>query len=116
MSGSTADIAAEWLAKSQLPDGERWTRLDEAPYENPEAAWQGVLSVLEHDLTPQQLALLAAGPLEELLSLYGSEYIERVEREAAQNTRFNYLLGGIWRCNASQDVWDRIQKARKETW
>lgn len=116
MSESAAEIAMEWLTKSQQPDELGWTLLDEAPYEDPELAWQGVLSLLQRDLTPEQLALLAAGPLETLLSLHGSNYIERVESEATQNPRFNYLLGEVWRCNASQDVWDRVQKARKETW
>ena len=113
---SKPDIATEWLVKSNLPDGQRWSSLDDASFDEPEIAWKGILSVLQHELTAEQEASLAAGPLEILLSLYGDRYIELVEREAAQNPRFNYLLGGVWRCNASEDVWNRVQKARKQTW
>jgi hypothetical protein len=116
MSDNPADIAAEWIAKTSLPEGQRWSRLDEAPYHDPELTWRGVLGVLQHELTAEQFALLAAGPLETLLSRYGCDYIERVEREAAQNPKFNYLLGGVWRCTAPQEVWERVQAVRKETW
>jgi hypothetical protein len=116
MPNNAAEIAQEWLAKSSLPAGERWSRLDEAPYDDPELTWHGVLAVLQHELTPEQFALLAAGPLETLLSRYGPDYIGRVEREAAENSKFNYLLGGVWRCTAPQQVWERVQAARKETW
>ena len=116
MPDSAEEIAREWLVKSVLADGERWSALDEAPYNDPELTWQGILAVLLHELSPEQFALLAAGPLETLLSRYGPDYIERVEREAAQNPKFNYLLGGVWRCLAVKDVWDRVQTARKKTW
>ena len=116
MLDDAAEIAAEWLANSRMTVGNPWGRLDEAPYSDPELTWQGVLAVLQSDLSPEQFALLAAGPLETLLSRYGADYIERVECEAAHNAKFNYLLGGVWRCGAARDVWDRVQAARRETW
>ena len=82
--------------------------------EAPEVAWAAILQILQRELTAKQLSWLAAGPVETLLSHHGPEFIERVEREARQNSRFHHLLGGVWRLGMTQDVWDRLRRARGE--
>lgn len=110
------ELAAEWHAFSQQERPDLWSQLDEAPYEDPEAAWAGILAALELEFTGLQEAILAAGPLENLLSLHGEQFIERVEAEAARNPRFNHLLGGVWQCSMSEGVWGKVQAARREVW
>jgi hypothetical protein len=39
--------------------------------EEPETAWQSVLEILKLELTDDQRALLAAGPMEDLLAWHG---------------------------------------------
>ena len=88
----------------------------DAVREVPETVWPAILKILEHELTDEQIALLAAGPMEDLLADHGAQFIDRVEAEAEQNPRFNHLLGGVWRSHMSDDIWARVQKARKEVW
>lgn len=59
---------------------------------------------------------LAAGPLEDLLSAHGAPLIERVEILARRDPTFRLLLGGAWKNAMSQDVWDRVQRARVSSW
>ncbi len=84
--------------------------------DKPEIAWPAMLRILEHELTEDQTAVLAAGPLEDLLAVHGSQFIERVEHEAQRNPRFNHLLGGVWQNEMAREIWERVQKARSEVW
>ena len=60
--------------------------------------------------------MIAAGPLEDLIAGYGAIYINRVEELARKNPRFNYLLGGVWKNSSSEDIWERVEKARLTIW
>jgi hypothetical protein len=110
------ELATEWLAKSQREVGQRYSGLDDAAHLDPEVAWATIVKIVAHTLTGEQLAFLAAGPLEVLLSEHGAAFIARVEREAATNPRFENLLGGVWKLSMTDDVWDRVQKARSVVW
>ena len=67
--------------------------------------------------TPAEaFSLLAAGPLEDLLSEHGPVFIDRLEQEATASKRFDHLLGGVWRLSMTDDVWNRVQKARSAVW
>jgi hypothetical protein len=116
MPDTAEELAIEWRKSTGGDASSGWSRLDDAAREEPEGAFAAILRAVEFELTPEQLSVLAAGPLEVLLSEHGPDFIERVEAEAAQNARFNYLLGGVWRLSMSEDVWSRVQKARRETW
>ena len=87
------------------------------PAGDPEAAWQAILRVLEHELSGKQIALLAAGPLESLLAWHGEQFIDRVEAEAKRNPAFADVLGGVWRHEMPEHIWKRVEKARNgKTW
>jgi hypothetical protein len=88
----------------------------DACHEAPEIAWQAILEILKRDLTDDEKAGLAAGPLEDVLALHGIAFIDRVEEEARRNPRFNHLLGGVWQNEMPLEIWERVQKARKEVW
>jgi len=105
---TASELEAEWFEGGEL--------MLDAVDDVPESVWSAILKILEHDLTEEQIALLAAGPMEDLLAAHGIQFIERVEREAEQNPRFNHLLGGVWRSSMTEDVWGRVQRARKEVW
>ena len=75
----------------------------------PEKGWKAILAALSDNRLQQSLGVIAAGPLEDLLSLHGELFIERVEKEAKKNPAFAHLLGGVWQSNMSDDVWERIQ-------
>ncbi|MGV3774259.1 MAG: DUF6869 domain-containing protein [Verrucomicrobiales bacterium] len=67
-------------------------------------------------LSNSQKALLAAGPVESLLSCHGAALIERVETMAKANPTFNYLLGGVWQGSMPKQIWRRIEIIRKDVW
>jgi hypothetical protein len=113
---NTADeLATEWLKSTEGDISLGWSRLENYASEQPEVAFAAILCAVQFELTPDQLSVLAAGPLEILLSEHGPDFIERVESEAAHNPRFNLLLGGVWRLKMTEDVWSRVQKARRQT-
>jgi hypothetical protein len=111
---SVTEVVQDWLRESQRDDG--GATMYDVVHDEQEIGWQAILQILEHELTEDQTAILAAGALEDLLALHGAQFIERVEREAVRNQRFNHLLGGVWQHQMPQEIWDRVQKARKGVW
>ena len=57
-------------------------------WEDPERAWPIICSIVERNPPKWLLAILAAGPLEDLLKAHGPRFIERVEQVAIQSERF----------------------------
>lgn len=88
-----------------------------SPFADPEAVWQAVLRIMHRKLTDEQIALLAAGPVEDLLALYGAQFIDRIETEAQRSTAFAHILGGVWRRDMPLEIWRRVETARGgRTW
>lgn len=86
---------------------------------NPEQKLQAILNALKntkHDPSHATFQNIASGPLEDLLSLHGSELIEQIEIEARRNPAFNLLLGGVWQNDMPSEIWERIQAARLKVW
>lgn len=118
------NLNLSFLTDGQAPSVDdlvdRWDRGDhlmfDACSEFPEAAWDAVKRLSLRALTRQQMALLAGGPIEKLLSLHGVHFIERLEHEAQLNPRIKDILGGVWRSDISEDVWLRVCRLRTEAW
>ena len=109
-----SSVVNDWLEQSRRSDGD--SSMYDVVHDDPEVAWPAILQILQRELTEDQIAVLAAGPLEDLLAVHGSEFIDRVESEAAPNPRFNHLLGGVWQNEMEPEIWQRVHKARKEVW
>ncbi|HEV2802918.1 MAG TPA: hypothetical protein VGW12_20805 [Pyrinomonadaceae bacterium] len=114
-----------WIAATEAergsPEHERnWWAISEVinwKYDGePEMLWRFVLAAYKRELSNQARACLAAGALEDLLSSFGADYIERVEALAKTDSEFNWLLGGVWRLDMTDEVWGRVQAARREVW
>lgn len=80
-------------------------------WQEPERAWPIIMSIAERDLPKWQLAVLAAGPLEELLREHGLSFIDRVEQIALQNERFRRdVLAGVYpHACRPEDVAERVR-------
>ena len=85
---------------SALMDFERELREDD-----PDRMIDLILAILKIESNPLLLSLLAAGPLEDVISL---DTIDRIEREAAADKRFHDLLGGVWYYRAPEEVKARL--------
>lgn len=109
MRPSTVDeLVSKWL------NGEDCAMADAIipPFADPEAAWQAVLRIMQHELSEEQISLLAAGPVEDLLAWHGAQFIDRIEAEAKRSQAFAQVLGGVWRRDIPQQVWQRVESAR----
>ncbi len=102
------ELESEWLS------GEDITMADGLlePFADPEAVWQAVLRIMQRELTEEQISLLAAGPVEDLLAHYGAQFIGRIEAEAQRSPAFAHLLGGVWQRDTPPEIWQRIEAAR----
>ena len=109
---SVSELARAWVeqySKSErdrddnffaMMDYERDLREDD-----PDQAIDLIIEILKIETNPVLLSLLAAGPLEDVISM---ETIDRIEREAAVNKRFHDLLGGVWYYRAPAELKARL--------
>jgi len=79
--------------------------------DDPETAWIVINKILSLDDSNTVLECLSAGPLEELLSNHGPDFIDRIEMEAKKNNKFAFLLGGVWKSSINDDIYKRVQAA-----
>jgi hypothetical protein len=121
---SAADVANRWIEKWAAPDGPRGESdgfdLDwELPWQYPRLCLDAILQVLSQipaDPAGRHFQVLAAGPLEDLLRLHGSEHIDEIETLARQRPAFRLLLNGVWTTSIAQDVAERLEKYRTAQW
>jgi hypothetical protein len=106
-----SDAAEKWLLESQDDDGD--TMMADHVYDTPEFVWEVILNLAQRKMSEEQIALLAAGPLETLLASHGGDFIERIERQVQSSPKFAHLLGGVWRQEMPDAIWERIEKARE---
>lgn len=102
------ELESEWLS------GQDYTMADglTPPFADPEAVWQAVLRIMQRGLSEEQISLLAAGPVEDLLALHGAQFIDRIETEARRSPGFACVLGGVWRRDIPLEFWQRVEAAR----
>lgn len=86
-----------------------WHEFDWAVQDYPELAWQAIVTALEQPRMEAHLGLLAAGPLEDLLSKHGPAFIDRVEALARADPKFAWVLGGVWQHTMPESLWLRVQ-------
>jgi hypothetical protein len=75
----------------------------------PEIAWEIIVELVHRAPSDGSLSFFAAGPLEDLLSKDGPDFIDRVEERAAVNERFRRAVGMLRRLGMVNDVWARVQ-------
>jgi len=76
-----------------------------------EDCWTAILEVLARDPSDETLAVLAAGPLEDLIDAAGYEFIDRIELLARRDAAFRRLLNGVWE-SSTPEIWERVVKAQ----
>lgn len=85
--------------------------LDDLVHQTPERAWSILCPLVERAATDQILAIIAAGPLEDLLCLHGPAFLDRVEEQARREPRFRHGLAGVWGSSTMEPrVYQRIRE------
>jgi len=79
------------------PDAWAFGELDDICWDDPERCWDLILRILAQieDSDVEFWEVLAAGPLEGLITRHGAGVIDRVEEQVQADPRFKLLLGGI---------------------
>jgi hypothetical protein len=109
---SMAELARAWVEQYSKSERDRddnfFAMMDyerDLREEYPDKAIDLIVEILKIETNPVLLALLAAGPLEDVISM---ETIDRIEREASTNKRFHDLLGGVWYYRAPDELKARL--------
>lgn len=128
MVSNVEKLASDWIAYARLgPDhapeevfADGWVLVD-LVWDDPATAWEAIKAVVRH-YPPDEyysesrseaqnvVGLLAAGPLEDLLSERGSSFIDAIEAEAKSDGRFAWALGGVWQSTTPDALWTRVQR------
>jgi hypothetical protein len=78
----------------------------------PDLCLDAVLAALALCRTADEVALVAAGPLEDVITASGPAVIDRIEATAARSARLRYALTGVWpEGSAGTPLWRRIEAA-----
>lgn len=106
------ELAHAWVDQHSKSDRDRNDNFSamtdyesELREEDPDKAIDLIVAILEIETNPALLSFLAAGPLEDVISM---QTIDRIEREAKSNERFHDLLGGVWYYRASDELKARL--------
>jgi hypothetical protein len=109
---SLPELARAWVEQYSKSDRDRddnfFVMMDyerDLRNEDPDKAIDLIVEILDIETNPVLLSLLAAGPLEDVISM---ETIDRIELEASKNKRFHDLLGGVWYYRASDELKARL--------
>jgi hypothetical protein len=117
------EVALTWInERKSYEDGSKtigrggFKQLDRICEKDPRRALRVIEMICNKDSTNTIMEALAAGPLENLLVMHGSDVIDQVEHLAKMNPVFKELLGGVWRRDMEEAVWERVVAARSGAW
>ena len=109
---SVPQLAHAWIEQYSKSDRDRddnfFTLMDferDLREEDPDRAIDLIVEILRIESNPVLLSMLAAGSLEDVISM---RTIDRIEREAGADTRFRDLLGGVWYFRAGDELKARL--------
>jgi len=109
---SVPALARAWVEQYSKSDRDRddnfFTLTDferDLREEDPDRAIDLIVEILKIETNPVLLSMLAAGSLEDVISM---RTIDRIEREAAADKRFRDLLGGVWYFRAPDELKARL--------
>ncbi|MCP3473731.1 hypothetical protein NLM33_25790 [Bradyrhizobium sp. CCGUVB1N3] len=109
---SLSELAQAWIEQYSRSDRDQDDNLfaimdfeRDLREDDPDRMIDLILEILKLESNPVLLSLLAAGPLEDVISL---RTIDRIEREARADRRFHDLLGGVWYYRASDELKTRL--------
>jgi hypothetical protein len=74
---------------------------------DPDRAVPVIRALVAEAKDEEELALIGAGPLEDLLRRQGPQAIAHVEAAAQADSRFRFALAGVWPSEQHPEVWKR---------
>lgn len=103
-------------APEDHPDAWTFALVDKLTEHHPAQALEAIRAMLAACDSPDDVALVAAGPLEDLIQRHGPELIDEIEALAGRAPRFAYALTGVWppEDGGHPLLWARIEAARRD--
>ena len=74
-----------------------------------ELQWDVILEGVRQAVGDEDLATIAAGPLEGFLGRHGAAWIDRVQGEVRSNPKFARALTGVWQYTMDDELWERVK-------
>ncbi|MCC7425027.1 MAG: hypothetical protein IT428_32560 [Planctomycetaceae bacterium] len=102
-----------WCEKGQRYDANAWAfhGIMDMVRESPEIAWPLVRAAILSSPSPEASAIIAAGPLENLLCFHGPGFVDRVVRESSRDPQFRDCLRLVWgHSRMDPDVYAKIRE------
>lgn len=118
----SVDVDLERLARDWLSDirdsldgaTDSGTAVVDMNYSAPsDVQWRFILIAVSLAESDEELAHIAAGPIEHLLGWHGETFIDVVEKEATSNAKFARALTGVWQYMMPDEVWSRVQRLQE---
>jgi hypothetical protein len=91
-----AEAYLRYFAAKRNEDAWAFKQVDEMVGRDPDGGWSITLLLVNQASSNEELAYVAAGPLENLLKKHGLAVMDRIEEEACRNDRLRLALSGIW--------------------
>lgn len=86
----------------------------ELTQDHPELGLAATVETIRICDTPEDVAVIAAGPLEDLIATHGAVLIDEIEDRAVRDPRFAYALTGVWPQGRDGTLlWARVEAARR---
>jgi uncharacterized protein DUF6869 len=119
-----SNLAAVWIRLQSLPKGSdeydelfwAFERMDELCDSEPATAWNVIQEIIALNHSDSILAMIGAGPFEDLMARHGAMFIDKVESCARTNPEFRRMLGIVWKNQISDDVWVRLKAVAPPSW
>jgi len=89
-----------------------WNVVEELLGAPPDVLWPILLELIAR-APDRQLGHIAAGPVEDFISRFGSRVIDAVEAQAAADPRFRRVLRGVWQLSMTDEVYARVVVASR---
>jgi hypothetical protein len=83
---------------------------------DPERAWDTIQKIISLDHSDKILAMVGAGPFEDLMANHGTLLIDRVEACVRISPSFRRMLGVVWKNAIPDSVWDRLNAIAPPSW
>ena len=100
-------IARAWVKFQQ--NWWAWDRLDELCQKDPKSSWLVLTALLGMADGKELLEDIGAGPLEDFINYYASDFIDELESAAASNGTFLTALSYVQLRDPNHDLSDRLQ-------
>ena len=84
-------------------------RLTDLTRHAPDDAYEVIRELVRQAPSPYVLGIVAAGPLEDLLSDWGERIIDRLEADARVDPKLMAACAEVWKLYMPDDVWTRLR-------